>query len=121
MDGACRPGSGPPCASQGAQFRGKSRSSGRGRQGASTASFANRTCRPIWGPGLKSMAIIKKRDAAGPGILNCCASFPLGDFRVPPQSALNIESRTGTVGFVAGADLTFPGAFFLQTMVSSQG
>jgi hypothetical protein len=62
----------------------------------------------------------QKRDAAGPGVLNCCDSFPLGKLKVQPQLALNIESRTGTVGFVAGADLTSRG-LFLQTMVSSQG
>jgi hypothetical protein len=59
----------------------------------------------------------QKRDAAGPGILNCCASFPLGDpsltpINVPPQLALKIESRAATVGFVAGADLTSRGLFF---------
>jgi hypothetical protein len=55
----------------------------------------------------------QKRDAAGPGMLNCCTQFPLGDrLNVPPQLALNIESRTGTVGFVAGADLTSRGLLF---------
>jgi Autotransporter beta-domain len=57
----------------------------------------------------------QKRDAAGPGFLNCCASFPLGGgpaFNVPPQLALKIESRAATVGFVAGADLTSRGVFF---------
>jgi hypothetical protein len=54
----------------------------------------------------------QKRDAAGPGVLNCCTSFPLGNLNVQPQLALNIESRTSTVGFVAGADLTSRGLFF---------
>jgi hypothetical protein len=53
----------------------------------------------------------QKRDAAGPGFLNCCNSFPLGGLNVPPQLALSVESRTGTVGFVAGADLTSRGLF----------
>ena len=54
----------------------------------------------------------EKRDAAGPAILNCCivGSIPFGG--VQPNLALNIESRTGTVGFVAGADLTSRGLFF---------
>ena len=64
----------------------------------------------------------QKRDAAGPAILNCC-TLPVGN-PIPfggqqPNLALSVESRTGTVGFVAGADLTSRG-FFLQTMVSSQ-
>ena len=55
----------------------------------------------------------QKRDAAGPGILNCCilgGPIPFGG--VQPNLALNIESRTSTVGFVAGADLTSRGLFF---------
>ena len=54
----------------------------------------------------------QKRDAAGPGILNCCVigGIPFGG--VQPNLALNIESRTSTVGFVAGADLTSRGLFF---------
>jgi hypothetical protein len=44
----------------------------------------------------------EKREAAGPGILTCCTATALG----PGGLALNIQSRTGTVGFLAGADLT---------------
>src|SRR6516164_5494930 len=53
----------------------------------------------------------QKRDAAGPGILNCCivGNLPFGGFQ--PNLALNIDSRTSTVGFVAGADLTTQGLF----------
>ena len=53
----------------------------------------------------------QKRDAAGPGILNCCivGNLPFGGFQ--PNLALNIDSRTSTVGFVAGADLTTRGLF----------
>jgi len=43
----------------------------------------------------------QKRDAAGPASLN----------GVQPTLALNIESRTSTVGFVTGADLTSRGLF----------
>jgi hypothetical protein len=55
----------------------------------------------------------QKRDAAGPAILNCCMATP-GNPPIPfngvqPNLALNIESRTGTVGFMAGADLTSRG------------
>src|SRR5262249_32860986 len=70
----------------------------------------------------------QKRDAAGPGVLNCCfltgngglptANNPPIPFGVQgsatpiqPNLALNIESRTSTVGFVAGADLTTQGLF----------
>src|SRR5262249_58075275 len=54
----------------------------------------------------------QKRDAAGPGVLNCC--FLTGNGTLPaqpnnaipfngaqPNLALNIDSRTSTVGFVA--------------------
>jgi len=57
----------------------------------------------------------QKRDAAGPAILNCCRLSAQPDFpAIPfggqqPNLALNIESRTSTVGFVAGADLTSRG------------
>ena len=55
----------------------------------------------------------QKRDAAGPGILNCCANVPCGYWRlnVQPKLALNIESRASTVGFVAGADFTSWGLY----------
>jgi len=54
----------------------------------------------------------QKRDAAGPGILTCCGvnQIPFGGNQ--PNLALNIDSRTSTVGFVAGADLTSRGLFF---------
>jgi hypothetical protein len=51
----------------------------------------------------------QKRDAAGPAILNCCTSGnalalgqsgPLGALGAQPTLALNIDSRTSTVGFV---------------------
>jgi hypothetical protein len=53
----------------------------------------------------------QKRDAAGPGILNCCTGSSLNNLAAtgitaPPTLALNIESRASTVGFVAGADFT---------------
>jgi len=53
----------------------------------------------------------QKRDAAGPGILTCCGvnQIPFGGNQ--PNLALNIDSRTSTVGFVAGADLTTQGLF----------
>jgi hypothetical protein len=60
----------------------------------------------------------QERDAAGPGILNCCTSGliqnpagPPGVGISQPTLALNIESRASTVGFVAGADLTSGGLF----------
>src|SRR5262249_17420060 len=70
----------------------------------------------------------QKRDAAGPGVLNCCfltgngglptANNPPIPFGVQgsatpiqPNLALNIESRTSTVGFVAGDDLTSSGLY----------
>jgi hypothetical protein len=55
----------------------------------------------------------QKRDAAGPGILNCCGNpfQPIGQLGVQPTLALNIESRASTVGFVAGADLTSWGLY----------
>jgi hypothetical protein len=49
----------------------------------------------------------QKRDAAGPSALTCCIGGPLAQ----PNLALNIDSRTSTVGFVAGADLTTQGLF----------
>jgi hypothetical protein len=53
----------------------------------------------------------QKRDAAGPASLNCCivGGIPFGGNQ--PNLALNIDSRTSTVGFVAGADLTTRGLF----------
>src|SRR5215831_17410091 len=53
----------------------------------------------------------QKRDAAGPGVLTCCFlnKLPFGGNQ--PNLALNIDSRTSTVGFVAGADLTTQGLF----------
>ena len=55
----------------------------------------------------------QKRDAAGPGTLTCCLLPPpagqgqgIGLGGLNQGLALNIESRTGTVGFVAGADFT---------------
>src|SRR5215468_1251449 len=54
----------------------------------------------------------QKRDAAGPGILTCCGGSPPIPFGGnQPNLALNIDSRTSTVGFVAGADLTTQGLF----------
>ncbi len=52
----------------------------------------------------------EKRDASGPGVLTCCLAqaniaLPGG----PPALTLNVQSRTGTVGFLAGADLTTRG------------
>ena len=48
----------------------------------------------------------QKRDASGPGILNCCTvgGIPFGGAQ--PTLALNIQSRTSTVGFVGGYVLT---------------
>jgi hypothetical protein len=51
----------------------------------------------------------QKRDAAGPATLNCCTVGGIPFNGVQPNLALNIESRTSTVGFVAGADLTSRG------------
>jgi hypothetical protein len=48
----------------------------------------------------------QERDAAGPGILNCCTVNNIPFNGVQPTLALNIESRASTVGFVAGADFT---------------
>jgi hypothetical protein len=54
----------------------------------------------------------QKRDADGPGILTCCITGGgIVGLTAPPTLALNIESRTSTVGFVAGADFT-SGALF---------
>jgi Autotransporter beta-domain len=53
----------------------------------------------------------QKRDAAGPGILNCCVVNNIPFNGNQPNLALNIDSRTSTVGFVAGADLTTQGLF----------
>src|SRR5262249_2730896 len=60
----------------------------------------------------------QKRDAAGPGFLNCCqANLPIGVqmqgnvLGSLPTLALNIESRSSSVGFVAGADLTSSGLY----------
>jgi hypothetical protein len=47
------------------------------------------------------------RDAAGPGSLTCCIGGPLPQ----PTLALNIQTRTSTVGFVAGADFSSGGLF----------
>jgi Autotransporter beta-domain len=53
----------------------------------------------------------QKRDAAGPGVLNCCLvnSIPFGGNQ--PNLALNIDSRTSTVGVVWGADAAIQGLF----------
>ena len=61
----------------------------------------------------------QKRDAAGPGVLTCCFlgvngnpnGNPIPFNGVQPNLTLNIDSRTSTVGFVAGADLTTQGLF----------
>jgi hypothetical protein len=53
----------------------------------------------------------QERDAAGPGILNCCTTVAIAGLNVQPTLALNIESRASTVGFVAGADLTSWGLY----------
>jgi Autotransporter beta-domain len=53
----------------------------------------------------------QKRDAAGPGVLNCCLVNSIPFQGNQPNLALNIESRTSTVGFVAGTDLTTQGLF----------
>src|SRR5262249_10351742 len=61
----------------------------------------------------------QKRDANGPGTLNCCppgsnlsgGGLGITGINVPPNLALNIESRASTVGFVAGADLTSSGLY----------
>ena len=49
----------------------------------------------------------EKRDAAGPGLVTCCnGKFGPGELINDPGLSLSIQSRTGTVGFLAGADLT---------------
>jgi hypothetical protein len=50
----------------------------------------------------------EKRDATGSGGLLCClnGAIAIGNLAGPPGLALSIQSRTGTVGFLAGADLT---------------
>jgi hypothetical protein len=53
----------------------------------------------------------QKRDAAGPGVLNCCIVGNLPFNGNQPALALNIDSRTSTVGFVAGADFAAQGLF----------
>lgn len=53
----------------------------------------------------------QKRDAAGPGILNCCIVGGIPFNGVQPVLALDVQSRTGTVGFLAGADVTSHGLF----------
>jgi hypothetical protein len=53
----------------------------------------------------------QKRDAAGPASLNCCIVGGIPFNGNQPNLALNIDSRTSTVGFVAGADLTTRGLF----------
>jgi hypothetical protein len=50
----------------------------------------------------------QKRDAAGPATLNCCIVGITGG---KPNLALNMDSRTSTIGGVAGADLTSRGLF----------
>ena len=47
VDGACRP-TRPPVPEPARAVPREKPNSGRGRQGASTASFADRTCRPVW-------------------------------------------------------------------------
>ncbi len=55
----------------------------------------------------------QKRDAAGPGILTCCLTSPTIPLPGgPPALELSVQSRTGTVGFLAGADLTSRGVIF---------
>ena len=49
----------------------------------------------------------QKRDASGPGALTINSTGPGSS-----NLALNIQSRTSTVGFVGGADLTSRGLFF---------
>jgi hypothetical protein len=49
----------------------------------------------------------QKRDASGPGALTINSAGPGSS-----NLALNIQSRTSTVGFVGGADLTSRGLFF---------
>jgi len=58
----------------------------------------------------------QKRDASGPGVLTCCLignpiQTAAGGILGPAPLALNIESRTSTVGFVAGADFTSWGLY----------
>ena len=61
----------------------------------------------------------QKRDAAGPAILNCCIMlFPFGEFSLSSRLTL----KAGRARLVLWpARISLPGAFFLQTMVSSQG
>jgi hypothetical protein len=59
----------------------------------------------------------EKRDAAGPGVVSCCNGNDVlnGIFvqsKIDPKLSLSIQSRTGTVGFLAGADLTSRDLFF---------
>ena len=60
----------------------------------------------------------QKRDAAGPGVLNCCIGGPLAEFSLSSRLTL----KAGRARLVLWpALISLPGAFFLQTMVSSQG
>jgi Autotransporter beta-domain len=54
----------------------------------------------------------EKRDAAGPGVVSCCTVVGLGALNIDPNLSLSIQSRTSTVGFLAGADLTSRDLFF---------
>jgi Autotransporter beta-domain len=53
----------------------------------------------------------EKRDATGPGVLNCCFGGVVPPLTSSTGLALSIQSRTGTVGFLAGADLTSRGLY----------
>ena len=49
----------------------------------------------------------EKRDATGPSFLNCCFLA-----QIDRSLTLDLQSRTGTVGFLAGADATARGLVF---------
>ena len=71
--------------------------------------FSDRTCRPIWDldPGLWRLSEEGRCWACHPKLLHSA-----GRPGAQPPLALNIQSRTSTVGFVGGADLTSRGLFF---------
>ena len=56
------------------------------------------------------------RSATGLGILTCCLTGQIGGgaaaLNGPPALSLSAQSRTGTMGFVAGADVTSRGLLF---------
>jgi Autotransporter beta-domain len=54
----------------------------------------------------------EKRDAAGPGVVSCCNVGASIGLNIDRGLSLSIQSRTGTVGFLAGADLTSRDLFF---------